>query len=493
MKVVIIGNGILALSIAFKLLKNSDSDITIVGPSNRFGAATPCAGAMLNSFAELEHGSLDSEASQEYFGMSYLATQQWPDFERELIDYAGDKLPSECASCQVLTGGCFSKGTYIINNAMSDQLEDLNYHAIVKGLDDFNEQYSEVDPKDIPNYFPEPRHRALKALYIHNEGWLNPKIVLKKLDNILYTNPRVTYVDQRVTAISESNGNVTSITTESGLLIKGDEFVLANSFGVSELLSGTSFDEVVQPIFSSVGVSLEIKSPDANHTHVIRTPNRGGGCGIYAVPYFKGPGESKNHVLIGASSVVTIKPRFNGRIVSVAHLLHSAINEINLNFYNAELIHTNVGNRPTSLDQYPLLGRAADSNLLIATGTKRDGFHLAPLISDYIYNLICHPKKEDPYKLFSPTRKLIRNISREKAIDALVVGKINEAYQHGFHASSIFQIQQLESDWRRTITEVHDQVGAQSWGIPNQMLGVYREVLANKDLYANIYNYILRG
>ena len=53
MKVVIIGNGILALTTAFRFLKNSDAAIEIIGPRNRMGAATPCAGAMLNSFAEI--------------------------------------------------------------------------------------------------------------------------------------------------------------------------------------------------------------------------------------------------------------------------------------------------------------------------------------------------------------------------------------------------------------------------------------------------------
>ena len=69
---------------------------------------------------------------------------------------------------------------------------------------------------------------------------------------------------------------------------------------------------------------------------------------------------------------------------------------------------------------------------------------------------------------------------------AVVVGKMNEAYQHGFTAASIFQQKQLEDDWRRTINQIHDEVNADTWGIPNQLLGVYREVLADKRKYENI-------
>lgn len=491
MKIVIIGNGILGLSIAFRALKDTNAKIVIVGPSDRPGGATPAAAAMLNSFAELEHGGLESDESQEYFAMSYLATQMWPNFERELIDYAGDRLPTECSSCQVLTGGCFAKGTYVVNNATSNSLEDLNYKAILDGLKDFNEQYHDIDPALIPNYLPEPRSRALKAVFIPNEGWLNPKIVLKKLDNILNKDGRVSYINDTVIDLDESNSQIKSAQTFAGEKIEGDVFVLANGFGVSKLLSKTSFSGLVQPVLSSVGVSLEIKAIDANHTNVIRSPNRGGGCGIYTAPYFKGVNDSKNHILVGASSVTSIEPRVNGRIVSIAHLLESSIKEINQNFYNAELISTNVGNRPITLDQYPLLGGIEQgSNLYLATGTKRDGFHLAPLISEIIIKAITSGKSAVEYQSFLPNRKVIRNISRKKAIDNIVASKMNESYQHGYVSSSIYQAQQLEADWRRIATEVHDQAGAHEWGIPVQMFAIYREVLANPEQYKELAKYI---
>ena len=51
MDYVIIGNGIIALTVAFRLSKvvePSDS-ITIIGPDERIGSATKAAAAMLNS------------------------------------------------------------------------------------------------------------------------------------------------------------------------------------------------------------------------------------------------------------------------------------------------------------------------------------------------------------------------------------------------------------------------------------------------------------
>lgn len=491
MKIIIVGNGILALSTAFRLLKQDENELVIIGPRARDGGATPAAAAMLNSFAELEHGSLDNNESLEYFRMSHLATQMWPSFERELIDYAGDLLPLECASCQVLTGGCFSKGTYVFNNSTTNYLEDLNYNAILAGLKDFNESFSEIDPGKIPNYFPEARSRAQRALFIPNEGWLNPKIVLTKLENILYSNPRVKYIDDVATVLNfNGRAEVESVAVSKRESIVGDKVLLANGVGVTKLIENTPFADLIPPVFSSVGVSIEIRSVNDKHTNVIRSPNRGGGCGIYTAPYFRGPNGPKNHILVGASSVTTLNPRFHGRIVSVSHLLHSVIREVNQEFTNAELIGVNVGNRPIALDGYPLLGRVDNSNLFIITGTKRDGFHLAPLVSEFISKQILSPLSVNPYNMFRPNRNLIKNIPIEKSETSFVSSKINEAYQHGFVATNHYQVQQLEADWLSKIRVVHSEIGATTFGVPPQMYSVYRDILSNPIINGKVLKYI---
>ena len=60
MEHIIIGNGIIALTTAFRLLKKlaPTDNISIIGPKNRPGSATLAAAAMLNSFGEIESHSL---------------------------------------------------------------------------------------------------------------------------------------------------------------------------------------------------------------------------------------------------------------------------------------------------------------------------------------------------------------------------------------------------------------------------------------------------
>lgn len=474
MNVAIVGNGILGLTLAFRLVTNHGVKVTIIGPSDRNGGASPAAGAMLNSFAEITDGSLDSEISLQHFGMSYLATQMWPDFERQIIENAGSLLPIGCSKCQGISGGCFGFGTYVVNNTRASILEDKNFQSIRDSLHNFNYQFTDVDPASIPNYNPDMLHRAQKAIYIPNEGWINPKLFIEKLDRFLSASANVTYENCRAIDVQEDSAGLSCIKLENGKAISADHYVFATGVHSRELLKNTSIGKSVQPIYASVGVSIEIKiPPHLKHTHVIRTPNRGGACGIYTVPYYKGLGDTGNNVLIGASNVVVRDPRTQGRIVSIAHLMHAAIKEINQEFHNAEFVCANVGNRPTSLDQYPLLGPIRGTNVSMITGTKRDGFHLSPLISKMLAESIVEGKTTPELEIFRPDRLPIKDLTRCESIEQIVASKIDEAVQHGFVPSSIYQLDQIRSDWIRKGVELHDKYGALEWGIPSQLFNIF--------------------
>lgn len=473
---VVIGNGIVALGTAFRLsqkLQATDT-ITIVGPTERKGSATLAAAAMQNSFGEIETHSLQSEADMYHFELSHMATRLWPDFERDLIEAAGNNLPDGCAKCEILSGGCYGQGTYIINNAAADELDDQNFDAIVAALGDLNEQFDFVDPRDIPNYLPSPRKRATRAIYIYNEGWLNPRLVIEKLDAILSNHPQVTCKDAKVESFIKSGSRIEAAVLESGERVEGDVFLLANGATAGDTLANSDFQLNVQSLFYGVGVSLEIKSPGFPHEKCIRTPNRGGACGIYTVPFYLGPDQSNEHILIGASNFLSPAPVDHGRLVSIEHLMKSAIEEINGQFYNAQLIRTNVGWRPSTQDTYPLLGKTSIDNLLIATGTKRDGFHLSPVISDIMSSLMVGEAVDERIELFSPEREVIRDLGREDAVNAIVASLMSQQYQHDYNPSNIRMDAQVRQTYRDDIERLHDKVGATDWGIPPELVNMYR-------------------
>ena len=477
MHTVIVGNGIIGLTIAFRLARRAGSQdrITLVGKSTRPGSATLAAGAMLNSFAEIEKGSLNSELDIYRFELSHLATKMWPKFERELIEATGSSLPNGCKKCQGFSGGgCVETGTYVVNNTAADDLDDENFDAILKALQDFNEPHRLVNPLEIPNYMPAQRHRATRALYIENEGWFNPRLMVGKLEAALERFSQLKFLDSEADRLEAVEGELKSVVLKNGDRIAADNFVLATGSSISELIEKSNLGLQMQRVFHGVGVSVEIRSADSLHKKCIRTPNRGLACGIYTVPYFTTPDTPTDHILIGASNFVSPEPVLNGRISSVESILRAAIEQVNFNFYRAELIRVNVGLRPTSQDSYPMIGKTSIDNLIVATGTKRDGFHMSPLISEQVTKMIYGEKWDERLELFAPERPLIRSLSREEAIEKSVRHLMSAAYQHGFSPSTSRMPDQLRKMYREDLERLHDQVGATDWGISPEMIDMYR-------------------
>ena len=77
-KIIFVGNGILSLMTALRIIqKDQQIDITVIGPNNREGCASVAAPAMLNSYAELIRGSLDTKIDRDKFKISQLASLKW--------------------------------------------------------------------------------------------------------------------------------------------------------------------------------------------------------------------------------------------------------------------------------------------------------------------------------------------------------------------------------------------------------------------------------
>jgi len=258
--------------------------------------------------------------------------------------------------------------------------------------------------------------------------------------------------------------------------VEGDVFLLANGASASAVLRQSELGIDVQPVFYGEGVSLEIKAEGHPHRKCVRTTNRGGACGIYSVPLFLGPDGPDDHIVIGASNRVVNAPEHFGRLISIAHLMEGAVREINQHFYAARLIRVNVGWRPTTQDTYPLLGATSVPNFHIATGTKRDGFHLSPVISDMMATLMTGGVIDDErFRWYAPERPVIRDISREDGIAMAVASLMSEQYQHGYLPSNVLMDEQVRATYRREIEELYERIGAKDWGIPPELVNMYKQ------------------
>jgi len=456
MEIVIIGNGILGLTTAYRLIKrDSTLKITLVGPHDNKGCASLAAAAMFNSFAEIDSSTLNNNIERQKFLFNKASTPLWPDLLKEIEEDAGEKLE-------------YGFGTFIINNHSSDDLEDETFDAILDALNTYEEEYQVIKPSGIPKYKPSSSGRAARAIFINKEGWVNPVLLLNALKTILIKSGRVNYVNGYCKALHKENNKVAYALLENGIKITGDSFILVPGATFTSIIKESNLELDLPKIFFGVGCSLLLKTGSDTLSNCVRTPNKGFACGVYAAP------QNSTHTLIGATNFIATEPTDNGRLTSIYSLMKSSMEQINVDYYRSELVKINVGWRPTSADTLQLLGATSIPNLTIATGTKRDGLHCSPVISDYLTDLVFGIIPAMDLSLFKPERKLVRIYTREEAIHITVRHSINAAYQHDFVPAKNRMIDELKQYYTDDLNKLHDKVGAHDWGIPPEMIGMYR-------------------
>lgn len=456
MKVVIVGNGILALMTAYRLVRRDRAArVVVIGPKAREGCATLAAAAMFNSFCEVDANTFSNKFETEKFLFNKSATKKWPSLIKSLETES--KIKQECGF-----------GTYLINNHAADDLEDRNFEAIVSALRRFKEPFADVEPRKIPHYKPSSAGRAARALFIPGEGWINPRTLIAALEKVLMDCRRAEFLDDRCLSLRASGGKIAGALLESGGAVSGDRTLLAPGAVFSKIVDKSNLGLKMPKIFYGVGASLLLKTDENTLGNCVRTPNRGLACGVYAAP--RGP----RHTLIGASNFITGRPENFARIGSAYALLGAAMNQINSDYYRSQLVAVNVGWRPTSEDTLPLIGGTSIRDLFVATGTKRDGLHCSPVISEYLADLILEGASRQKLDLFKPERKPVRIYTRKEAVALGVRSAINAHYQHGFQPSHNRIVEDLEAAYQADLEKLHDAAGAADWGIPPEMIGLYR-------------------
>src|SRR5262245_30796480 len=91
--VVIVGNGILGLSLAYALMvQDRRLKVAVIGPRARPGAATTAAGAMINVWAEIVPGQFEDPALGERAQLSIGALALWDPLCAALSEFAEHNL-----------------------------------------------------------------------------------------------------------------------------------------------------------------------------------------------------------------------------------------------------------------------------------------------------------------------------------------------------------------------------------------------------------------
>lgn len=434
--IVIVGNGILAYSTAYALLKKSpEIKVGIVGNKQRIGSATTAAGAMLGCFGEVTKSNMESHHGQLKHQMSIQAMHMWPAWVKAINE--------DLNQINTQSALKINQGTFVILNAKSGELDNENYSAILKSLQEHKEPYFEVDPKDIPGFSPIEDSRALRSLLIPNEGSINPLHLLTSLEKIFRYSKSVEIIDANVSNISLSSNNIHSVHTSCNMILTTNHVLIA-----AGAYSQTLIDKIpelrnrIPPIFSGVGSSLLIEQPSSPITQVIRTPNRAGACGLHTLPQDK-------HLYLGATNNLTLEPETLPTMSFLNFLIQCGIEQISQSFYASKIISWNVGNRPATLDSFPLIGKTSITGIWVLSGTYRDGLHYSPFLATEIAAQILGEKTSFGEKNpFLPERKPIQTMTKEQAINEAVHHYVSGAYEHDIKMPRI--------GWNAILKEVLD-------------------------------------
>jgi len=461
---IVVGTGGLANAIVLEATRaNPDLRVALVGPRARPGAASVAAGFMLNVFGEQEKGALDSSVARSKFDMLLEAKKLWPAYLETLKAAAGgDDLQ-------------INYGTFVLNNGSSSVIDDENFEYIVAQALAHKAPHQLVNPREITGLAPTESCRPLRALYLEDEGTIPSARLFRLYDAFLSRARQVEVIDGSAETLTlDGPGGHHAVSTREGRTVRGRHLVLAaGAFSQKLLEQHPDLAKRIPRLFYGTGaamhVSINSAIPDFTFPlpdKCIRTTNRGNACGVHLVPY--GP----DSCYIGASNLVTRYYEPTPRIAAVHGLLQRAMDELNTNFYKANFSMI-VGHRPTSADCYPLIGGTSVKGFYLASGTKREGVHMSPLIAR---SIVAELQGKPPvfHAAFRPERKLIYDMTREQAIQKTVLHQFSGAYQHGLKLPYSGWEPMLADTLRKSVEEVYDKLGIKSVGIPPELLNMYK-------------------
>lgn len=439
---VLVGNGAVACAIALRFAaEHPDARVAIVGPSARPGAASLAAGAMLGVFGELGEGALASAPARRKFEAALAATALWPEHLELLNSRLTAGAPVRIVEGTVIVSRSEEEEEDVDGPAASAAGPDPDFQVVLDELARYGVAHREVDPRQLAGLAPPPRGRPRRAVLVPQEGAVASRALHLAYDEAFARARNVAALDGEVIAIEPSGHPeraATSLTLTTGARLRARHVVLAAGAATQPLVEALGLAARVPRLVHGVGVSLILDSTAPLPRQVVRTPNRGLVGGLYSVPY------PAPFAYIGATSALQLRPEppaassgapssapsgvtSAATSAAIAALRYAARHHLHQDLAGARLHKVLVGSRPTPLDTYPLFGQTSLPGIWLATGTKRDGLHLSPLLARELVRALAG----GPPPLggaFAPERELLLPAAdRAAAVERAVTARLRAA------------------------------------------------------------------
>jgi glycine oxidase len=360
----IVGGGVIGLSIARKLHKHGIRDVAIVERGRLGEEASRAAGGMLSP-------DIESDPNGHFYRLCRRSLSMYPRFADELFEETGVDIELD------------RSGTLAVGFENSDDLEStyleqrkarVNVHSLT------TREVLELEPNLSDTV-------TCGLFYVDNWQVENRKL-LTALKTFCDRNDINLLEDSPVEKLLIENGKVVGVETRSGRIL-ADQVVLATGAWTSLIQIGNrDLPFEIRPVLGQM-ICFE---PDERLLHCVIHGPRG-----YLVP------RQDRRLLAGSTS--EDRGFEKGVTDEVVSELHSMAAELVRSLADEQIVDSWSGLRPRSSDELPIIGAVPGIlNLTVATGHYRNGILLAPVTGMVVADAIAGI--EDFPKPFSPDRFL---------------------------------------------------------------------------------------
>ena len=378
---------------------------------------------MLGCFGEVTATSIASSHGRRKLEFSIAARALWP----EWLDRLGPE------SSQIVTA---RETIVLLNTVGAADVDSANFAAVRRALQDADEPHEEVAVEDVEWIDPDPNARPLRALSLPNEGAVDSAALVEALATSLERRG-VIFIDEAATGLRVRAGRAEGVHLADSVLVAGAVVVAAGTATGSLVQSVPDLAHRVPLVIGGCGVSALVETADGSvPPYVLRTPNRAFACGLHVLP------RSAGTVYLGATNEATFEPRRSPTIAEITFLTTCAVRQIRKDLDGSHLAKVQVGNRPMTIDGWPLIGPTSVEGLWIVTGTYRDGLHLSPLLADEVAMRLTGQEGLVDIDEFRPEREPISASSRPEVLDEVVRHTLATGFEVPWH---------VDPDWPAAI------------------------------------------
>ena len=367
--ILIIGGGIIGLSIAWRLI-GIGKKVIIIDKKNLGKEASWAAAGMLS-------GRLDLKPCEKkllpIFEKSHLA---WPKFAEELENKSGKSI------------GYKKEGTLRVACDLHEEKKLKNNYDFLKN-NKVNITWLSGDK--IRDKEPYVSNNVLSGFFSPDDHHVNNRYILDALITILKKNKNncIFKENTEVEKIITNKNQVIGVKTNNEI-IKTKEIIVCSGAWTSKIKNIEIKEVPIRPVKGQM-VCLKIPKNISLLKHILWREN------VYLVP------RNNSDLIIGATEEemgydksLTVGGIYN--LLKIAREVLPAIEDLSI-------VESWSGLRPTSRDDAPIIGPSKKlKGLIYATGHHKNGILLAPLTSSVIKNYYLNGKIGNNFNNFKPGR-----------------------------------------------------------------------------------------